>query len=58
MTAALTEHEPFCLPRPGHDEPRTERYMHTVDSEDPASPPRRVLVHRCCECGVAHYTEG
>ena len=51
----MLEHEAFCQPRPGHDEPRTETYVHTSDAEDPQMPPRRTLVARCQECGGAHY---
>ena len=56
MTAALIEHEPWCVPRPGQDERRSERYVHTSDAEDPGAPPRRTLVLRCLECAGAHYT--
>ena len=56
MSAVLIEHAEFCQPRPGHDEPRTETYVHTTDAEDPRLPPRRTLVSRCVECAGAHYT--
>jgi hypothetical protein len=49
-------HEPFCLPQPGTDGPRIERYPYMTD--DPATG-RSVPTHdvqRCLECGAATYT--
>ena len=55
MTARLIEHEEFCLPRPGYDNPRVEQYVQSVDVEGQA--PRRILTVRCQECGGTNYTE-
>lgn len=57
-TAAPTvRHEEFCLPRPGSDEPRIERYVQLDD--DPKTGRSRPThdVTRCMECGAANYKQ-
>lgn len=34
MTTTTVRHEVFCLPRPGLDAPRLERYTQTVHADD------------------------
>ncbi len=54
--ALLSQHEPFCKPRPGEAEPRVERY--TTNREDAGGRVvARVLTTRCVECGAAEYDE-
>ncbi len=50
-------HEEFCLPRPGLDEPRVEHF--TAYGDDPGTGRSRPThaVHRCLECGAAHYQQ-
>lgn len=50
-------HEEFCLPRPGEQAPRIERF--TATSDDPTTgksiPTHDVM--RCLECGAANYKQ-
>ncbi len=56
MSASLLDHEPFCLPRPGEPEPRTERYTTNREAPD-GRVLARVLTTRCIECGATEYDE-
>ncbi len=49
------EHEVFCLPRPGSDEPRIESYQADRPGPDGIEIAARVTVTRCQECGAATY---
>ncbi len=55
--SAVLEHEPFCLPRPGNAEPRTERYTLNRTALDGVTVTGRTVVHRCQECGAAAYVD-
>ncbi len=48
-------HMAYCLPRPGLDEPRIERYTQTVYDQDGITPVRSCQIVRCVECGSATY---
>lgn len=52
MTTALAlDHEPFCLPRPGSDEPRIETYR-ADRTDETGLVIGRASVTRCIECGA------
>ena len=48
-------HEPFCLPCPGEDAPRIERYSIARYAPDGQTRIGEVLCVRCVECAVATY---
>ena len=53
-TPTNLKHEEFCLPRPGEDAPRIERFRApTYDGGVYAT--GSVEVCRCIECGAATY---
>ncbi len=54
MTTAALEHEPFCLPRPGEDTPRIEKYSAYRYNEQGYAV-STIQVVRCTECGAATY---
>ncbi len=45
MTMTAIAHAPFCLPQPGRDEPRIDRFNYTRDDGQIAH------TDRCLECG-------
>ncbi len=53
MTTATThiEHEKFCLPRPGADEPRIESFTVPRTAQDGVTHVGYARVTRCIECG-------
>ncbi len=53
-TTAAFEHAEFCLPRPGEDAPRMEKYGSPRYSEQ-GQVVGVVTVLRCIECGNASY---
>ncbi len=54
MNTTPFEHEPFCLPRPGADTPRIEKYSAYRYSEQ-GHAVSTIQVVRCQECGAASY---
>ncbi len=54
-TPPAFRHEDFCLPRPGEDEHRIERYAVPTYPADGVYPNGSVAVVRCVECGAATY---
>lgn len=50
-TTEAIRHEPFCLPRPGNDEPRIETFRTERYGEDGITVIARPTVTRCVECG-------
>ena len=63
MPAVATEnapkirHEEFCLPRPGAEAPRVESYKAYTDDPGTGRSTATHTVHRCLECGAAHYQQ-
>ncbi len=53
-TAAAFEHAEYCLPRPGADAPRMEKYGSPRYNEQ-NQVVAVVTVLRCQECGAATY---
>ncbi len=53
MTTATThiDHEKFCLPRPGADEPRVESFTVPRTGPDGVTRIGQARVTRCIECG-------
>jgi hypothetical protein len=54
-TSTAHPHDSICLPRPGEDEPRIERYVIPTYSPDGTSRVGGTTVERCVECGNATY---
>lgn len=56
MTTATThiEHEKFCMPRPGEDEPRIETFTVARTAPDGVTHVGRARICRCIECGSQH----
>ncbi len=54
MITTTLEHEPFCLPRPGEDAPRIEKYSAYRYNEQGIAV-STIHVVRCTECAVAAY---
>ena len=56
MTSTSTiEHQRYCLPRPGEQEPRTETF--TAERYGPdGTVTSRPTVERCIECGAQTVT--
>ncbi len=55
MRTDTLDHEPFCLPRPGETEPRTESYR-ADQYDEHGRLIARPLVERCVECGTHRVT--
>ncbi len=56
MTATTNlAHADFCLPRPGEDAPRIERYTAPRYNQDGSRVVAVVAIERCLECGNATY---
>ena len=51
-TTAAIEHERFCLPQPGEDEPRTETFRAERTGPDGVTVTSRPTVTRCLECAA------
>ncbi len=50
------EHESYCLPRPGEDEPRIETFRAARTGQDGITVTSRPVVTRCVECGSQTVT--
>ena len=55
MITTTFEHQKWCLPRPGEDAPRMERYSIPRYGDDGKMKVADVLCLRCMECGNATY---
>ncbi len=56
-TTTTIDHEKFCLPRPGADEPRIESFTVPRTAQDGVTHIGQARVTRCIECG-AQSVEG
>ncbi len=54
-TTQNLQHEEWCGPPPGEDEPRTERYRHPLYDDKGLRQIGSVEVHRCLECASTLY---
>ncbi len=50
VTAVM--HEPFCLPRPGEEEPRMEGYRLPRYADDGTTVVGHATIQRCIECAA------
>jgi hypothetical protein len=56
-TDVRVRHEEFCLPRPGADAPRLERFVAFADDPKTGKSAPTHNVTRCLECGAATYQQ-
>ena len=54
MTSTI-EHADYCLPRPGEDAPRIERYVIPTYNAEGTARVGGITAERCVECGNTVY---